>query len=70
MNRVYASRVFIKWEQNYDVLVQNIWHKTKKKNTESTERLKTSFKIVENPDLHKPVWKKWPHKNNKLNTIS
>ena len=35
------------------------WFKTfdtkQKKNTESTERLKTSFKIVENPDLHKPV---------------
>ena len=37
------------------VLVQNIRCKTK--NTESTEKRKTSFpkELVENADLHKPV---------------
>ena len=52
-----ASRVFVKWEQNYIAVrpIQNIWLKTK--NTETTERRKTSFrkKIVENVDLYKPV---------------
>ena len=52
-----ASTVFVKWEQNYIAVIpiQNIWHKTK--NTETTERRKTSFQkeIVENVDLYKPV---------------
>ena len=52
-----ASRVFVKWEQNYIAVrpIQNIWHKTK--NTETTERCKTSFQkeIVENVYLYKPI---------------
>ena len=55
-----ASRVFVKWEQNCIAIraIQNIWLKTK--NTESTERGKTSFRkeIVENVDQHKPVLNK------------
>ena len=55
-----ASRVFIKWEQNYIAIrpIQNIWLKTK--DTESTERCKISFRkeIVENVDLHKLVLNK------------
>ena len=40
---------------HFNVLVQNIWFKTKK--IESTERWKTSFRkeVVENVDIHKPV---------------
>ena len=43
----------------FNILLQNVWFKTKK-NTESTERRKTSFpkEVVENADLHKPLLNK------------
>ena len=43
---------------HFNVLIQNIWFKTK--NTESIEKRKTIFpeEIVENAELHKPVLNK------------
>ena len=69
---VFIKWAFIQWEQNYvatstilnndttylNVLIQNIWFKTK--NTESTERRNTSSpkEILENAELYKPVLNK------------
>ena len=57
--RTKLRRTFTKHDNIYfNVLFQNTWFKTK--NTERTERRKTSFpkETVENADLHKAVLSK------------